>query len=84
MSSPLRGGDGSGIHSKSCTTKRDGDLLRGIANRQTFSHLAFAFRVTPLLLLSGLGFALLMGLIGGVPLAIRAARQRIAIALREL
>lgn len=53
-------------------------------NWQTFSHLAFAFRVTPLLLLSGLGFALLMGLVGGVPPAIRAARQHIAVALREL
>jgi putative ABC transport system permease protein len=53
-------------------------------NWQTFSHLAFAFRVTPSLLGSGLMFALLMGLIGGVPPAIRAARQRVALALREL
>jgi putative ABC transport system permease protein len=53
-------------------------------NWQTFSHLAFAFRITPLLLVSGLGFALLMGLVGGVPPALRAARQRIAVALREL
>jgi hypothetical protein len=33
-------------------------------NWQTFSHLAFAFRVTPPLLATGLGFALLMGLAG--------------------
>ena len=59
-------------------------LTTGTINWQTFSHLAFAFRVTPLLLAAGLGFALLMGLVGGVPPAIRAARQRIAIALREL
>lgn len=59
-------------------------LTTGAMNWQTFSHLAFAFRVTPLLLASGLVFALVMGLAGGVPPAIRAARQRIAVALREL
>jgi putative ABC transport system permease protein len=59
-------------------------LTTGTMNWQTFSHLAFAFRVTPILLAAGLAFALLMGLVGGVPPAIRAARQRIAIALREL
>jgi putative ABC transport system permease protein len=59
-------------------------LTTGAMNWQTFSHLAFAFRVTPLLLAWGLMFALLMGLVGGVPPAIRAARQRIALALREL
>jgi putative ABC transport system permease protein len=51
---------------------------------QTFSHLAFAFKVTPVLLLVGLIFALLMGLFGGVPPAIRAARRPVALALREL
>jgi putative ABC transport system permease protein len=59
-------------------------LTTGAINWQTFSHLAFAFRVSPSLLGSGLIFALLMGLVGGVPPAIRAARQRVAIALREL
>ena len=59
-------------------------LTTGTINWQTFSHLAFAFRVTPLLLVAGLVFALLMGLVGGVPPAVRAARQRIAVALREL
>lgn len=56
----------------------------GAMNWQTFSHLAFAFRVTPPLLVAGLAFALLMGLVGGVPPAVRAARQHIAVALREL
>ena len=60
------------------------NLTTGTINWQTFSHLAFAFRVTPFLLGSGVIFALLMGLVGGVPPAIRAARQRIAVALREL
>jgi putative ABC transport system permease protein len=59
-------------------------LTTGTMNWQTFSHLAFAFRVTPPLLATGLGFALLMGLAGGVPPALRAARLPIAAALREL
>jgi putative ABC transport system permease protein len=53
-------------------------------NWQTFSHLAFAFRVTPRLLGLGLSFALAMGLVGGLLPAIRAARLPVASALREL
>lgn len=56
----------------------------GTMNWQTFSHLAFAFTVTPALLLAGLVFALIMGLVGGVLPAIRAARLPVAHALREL
>jgi putative ABC transport system permease protein len=56
----------------------------GTINWQTFSHLAFAFKVTPDLLFAGVVFALLMGLIGGVPPAVRAARLPVAVALREL
>jgi putative ABC transport system permease protein len=56
----------------------------GTMNWQTFSHLAFAFRITPALLAEGVVFAMLMGLIGGVPPAIRAARRPVAVALREL
>jgi len=59
-------------------------MTTGAMNWQTFSHLAFAFRVTAPLLLGGLIFALIMGLAGGVPPAVRAARARIAVALREL
>ena len=59
-------------------------LTTGTMNWQTFSHLAFAFSVTPDLLGGGLVFALMMGVIGGVPPAIRAARARIAVTLREL
>jgi putative ABC transport system permease protein len=47
-------------------------------------QVAFAFRVTPTLLGMGLFYALLMGLIGGLLPAIRAARLPIASALREL
>lgn len=59
-------------------------LTTGAMNWQTFSHLAFAFRVTPVLLFIGIVFALVMGFVGGVPPAIRAARRPVAAALREL
>jgi putative ABC transport system permease protein len=62
--------------------------LNGLAtstlNFQTFSHLAFAFQVTPGLLLFGFAFALAMGILGGVPPALRAARLPVAAALRDL
>jgi putative ABC transport system permease protein len=59
-------------------------LTTGTMNWQTFSHVAFAFRVTPGLLLSGLLFALVMGFVGGMPPAVRAARSPVAATLRAL
>lgn len=56
----------------------------GTLNWQTFSHLAFSFRVTPGHLTAGVVFALAMGVLGGLPPAIRAARLPVASALREL
>ena len=53
-------------------------------NWQTFSQVAFGFAVTPNLLMQGLTYALIMGLLGGVFPAIRAARLPISKALREL
>jgi putative ABC transport system permease protein len=53
-------------------------------NFQTFSQVAFAFRVTPQLLGMGLFYALAMGLVGGLLPALRAARLPIPSALREL
>lgn len=53
-------------------------------NFQTFSQVAFAFRVTPALLALGLFYALAMGLVGGLLPAMRAARLPIPSALREL
>ena len=53
-------------------------------NFQTFSQVAFAFAVTPSLLIQGLSYALAMGLVGGLFPAIRAARLPISSALREL
>lgn len=59
-------------------------LTTGAMNLQTFSHLAFAFKITPELLVKGIIFALVMGLVGGLLPAIRAASQPVATALREL
>jgi putative ABC transport system permease protein len=53
-------------------------------NFQTFSQVAFAFAVTPTLLIQGLVYALVMGFIGGLLPAVRAARLPISSALREL
>jgi putative ABC transport system permease protein len=59
-------------------------LTTGTINWQTFSHLAFAFRITPDLLAMGMVFALIMGALGGLPPAIRAARANVAHTLRAL
>jgi putative ABC transport system permease protein len=53
-------------------------------NWQSFSQVTFAFDVTPLLLAQGIIWATAIGLIGGLLPALRAARQPIATALREL
>lgn len=59
-------------------------LTTGAMNLQTFSHLAFAFKITPELLVKGVIFALVMGFVGGLLPAVRAARRPVAQALREL
>ncbi|MEQ1440044.1 ABC transporter permease [Fontimonas sp. SYSU GA230001] len=51
-------------------------------NFQTFSQTAFAFRVTPDLLVQGVTWAVLIGMIGGIFPAVRAARLPIVDALR--
>jgi putative ABC transport system permease protein len=53
-------------------------------NFQTFSNVAFAFKITLDLLLMGVLFALVMGVIGGLLPAVRAAIQPVSVALREL
>jgi putative ABC transport system permease protein len=53
-------------------------------NWQTFSQVAFAFAVTPSLLVQGLTYALVMGFLGGMLPALRAARLPVVTALREL
>jgi putative ABC transport system permease protein len=59
-------------------------LTTGAMNLQTFSHMAFAFKITPELLIKGVIFALFMGVLGGLAPAIRAAILPISHALREL
>ncbi|MGE5237290.1 MAG: ABC transporter permease [Chloroflexota bacterium] len=51
-------------------------------NFQTFSELAFSFSLTFGIVCKGLGFALLMGLVGGLLPAVRASRMNIVEALR--
>jgi putative ABC transport system permease protein len=53
-------------------------------NWQSFSQVAFAFAVTPALLVQGLVYATLMGFLGGLFPAIRAARLPVVTALRQL
>jgi putative ABC transport system permease protein len=53
-------------------------------NFQSFSQIAFAFAVTPRLLGMALIYSLVMGLVGGMLPAIRAARLPVVTALREL
>jgi len=59
-------------------------LTTNTMNWQTFSNLAFAFKITFDLLLMGVVFALVMGVLGGLIPAIRAATQPVSVALREL
>jgi ABC-type lipoprotein release transport system permease subunit len=54
----------------------------GTTNWESFSEVAFAFRVTPPILVAGLCFAILMGAVGGLLPAARAARKRVAESLR--
>jgi putative ABC transport system permease protein len=59
-------------------------LTTNTMNFQTFSNVAFAFKITLGLLLMGVLFGLVMGVLGGVLPAIRAARRPVALALRGL
>jgi putative ABC transport system permease protein len=53
-------------------------------NWQSFSQVTFAFDVTPQLLTRGITWATVIGLMGGLLPALRAARMPVAAALREL
>ena len=59
-------------------------LSTGAMNMQSFSELAFKFKITPSLLVSGMIFSALMGAVGGLLPALRAARLPVAHALREI
>ncbi len=51
-------------------------------NWETFSEIAFSFRLTPSIALKSMGFALIMGLVGGMSPAWRAASLKIVDSLR--
>ena len=53
-------------------------------NWQSFSQVAFAFAVTPALLIQALFYATIIGLLGGLLPAWKAARMPVVTALREL
>ncbi len=53
-------------------------------NFQSFSQITFAFTVTPALLATGLAYALVLSLAGGLLPGIRAARLPVTAGLREL
>ncbi len=55
----------------------------GTGQTQSFSELAFAFKITPGIVLVGLTFAVLMGIVGGLLPAVRASQMPITKALRE-
>lgn len=59
-------------------------LQTGAMNFQTFTEVAFAFRVTPGILIGAIVFAASLGLIGGALPAWRAARMRPTQAMRRV
>jgi putative ABC transport system permease protein len=59
-------------------------LSTGTTNFSSFTEVAFKFRITPALMVGGLVFSAVMGAVGGLLPAIRAARIPVARALREI
>jgi putative ABC transport system permease protein len=57
-------------------------MTTGTSNNVTFSEVVFSLRMTPLVVLYAILFALIMGLLGGIAPAWHAARQNILTALR--
>lgn len=55
----------------------------GASNLQSFSEVAYAFRISPAIAAASMAFALVMGVAGGLLPAVRAARLPIAGAVRE-
>ena len=50
---------------------------------QSFSEIAFSFQITPEIVMVGMIFAVVMGIVGGLLPALRGARLPITTALRE-
>jgi putative ABC transport system permease protein len=58
-------------------------IRTGTTNFQTFTEVAFAFRVTPEVLGIAIGFAVILGLLGGIYPAWKASRQDPVVSLRQ-
>jgi ABC-type antimicrobial peptide transport system permease subunit len=59
-------------------------LTTGIGNFTTFSEIVFEYEVSPGVMAVGVGFALIMGVFGGLFPARMAAKKEILTALREI
>jgi putative ABC transport system permease protein len=59
-------------------------LSTGTFSQTTFAEIAFQFRVTPAMIASGMAFALVMGVLGGLLPARLAARKPVLDALRSV
>jgi putative ABC transport system permease protein len=59
------------------------DISTGTANQTTFSEVVFNFRITPVIILIGLIFSALVGLVGGFLPARRAASIKLTEVLRD-
>ena len=57
-------------------------IVTSTTNWSSFSEIAFAFRITPLLLLEGILFAVIMGVVGGFFPARKASKMPVVQALR--
>jgi putative ABC transport system permease protein len=66
-----------------CLLALPANFLTTSTGGANFSEVAFAFHITNTALMVGLGFALVMGLVGGLLPALRASRLPITTALRE-
>ncbi len=65
-----------------CILSQAVNFLEYTSQGANFSQVAYAFKVTPSALRSGMIFAVTMGFVGGVLPAIRAARTPVSVALR--
>jgi putative ABC transport system permease protein len=59
-------------------------VTTGMMSFTSFSEIAFNFRVSPEAMAVGIGFATLMGAIGGLFPARMAAKKEILVALRDI
>jgi putative ABC transport system permease protein len=59
-------------------------LTTGMSNFTTFSEVAFNFQVSPAIMVTGVGFAMILGALGGFFPARSASKKEILTALREI